>query len=72
LVLRGRRAGPPATQDQIRPFYGHAESLIYSGPSREEDIGPFYGHALPRDVFGWGPRPRVRPYYGHAASSYMY
>ena len=69
-----RRVGPPATQsDEIRPFYGHAESSIDYGPSRAEEIGPFYGHALPADVFGWrGSRPRNRPYYGHADSSYMY
>ncbi len=70
----GRRVVPPVTQNEdIRPFYGHAQSRIDYGPSGQEEIGPFYGHALPADVFGWrGSRPRNRPYYGHADSSYMY
>jgi hypothetical protein len=67
-------ADPAANRDEVRPFYGHAESSIYYGPSGQEEIGPFYGNALPRDVFGPRvvPRYRNRPNYGHAGSSYMY
>ncbi len=67
-------AGSAASSDEESPFYGHALSDIYYGPSSAEEIGPFYGHALPREVFGYGAAPRYRrgPYYGHAGSSYMY
>jgi hypothetical protein len=67
-------AGSAASSDEVRPFYGHALSDIYRGPSSAEDIGPFYGHALPHEVLGNGEVPRYRrgPYYGHAGSSTMY
>lgn len=45
-------------RDEVQPYYEHAQSRPYGGPSRQEEIGPYYGNALPRDVFGtwFGPR----------------
>jgi hypothetical protein len=70
----GRRGSPGRDPEEVRPFYGHAQSDIYYEPSRQEEIGPFYGNALPREVFGSPTPPRFRrgPFYGRAGSSYLY
>ena len=62
-------------EDQVRPYYGHAESPILYGPSSDMDeIRPFYGHALPGRFVGpfATPNADIRPFYGHAGSAYAY
>jgi hypothetical protein len=61
-----------ASNSDIRPFYGHAESNLDRRPlEANNEVGPFYGHALPSEVFGgWRARRSIRPFYGHAVSSY--
>jgi hypothetical protein len=63
-----------ATDSDIRPFYGHAQSNLDRRPLEENsEVGPFYGHVLPSEVFGdWRERRSIRPFYGHAVSSYDY
>jgi hypothetical protein len=55
-----RRGSAARGPEEVRPFYGHAQSNSYSGRSQQEEIGPYYGNALPRDVFGSPIVPRFR------------
>lgn len=75
-ALSPMSSGPSAgSLDQVRPFYGHAQSRTLFGPSYPHDeIGPFYGNALPGQVFGPPSTPNedIRPFYGHAGSVYGY
>jgi hypothetical protein len=57
FMLTGRVDSGYATQavpnEEIRPYYGHAESQLDRRPlERNGEIGPFYGHALPYEILG--------------------
>jgi hypothetical protein len=67
----GGYSGQSVSNDEIRPYYGHAESQLDRRPLETNgEVGPFYGHALPTEVFGpWRSRQANRPFYGHAVSS---
>ena len=64
--------GTSGTRDEVRPFYGHAESsILYGSSDGQDEIGPFYGRTVPRRSVGFGGSSEdIEPFYGHAGSAY--